>query len=182
MLGALVRRPSRRMKWESEKHEAANFLAMATRLAPAKSSGRRNDLPPANKGVLSQSCGFRYGGAHGGMGDFRGIRAFRSSFHVGKLITQRGDAALRKSVRDGRHERVRDACSGAARARSRRARWAALVTGPRRAGRRRCRSTRTSTMSTFMRGSIEPCEGLRIGRRGRFMHEVHVRFPATRWP
>ena len=39
-------------------------------------------------------------------GKFGRIRPLRALLHIGELITQRGDAALGKSVRDLRHKGV----------------------------------------------------------------------------
>ena len=50
-----------------------------------------------------------------GLGEFGRIRSFGAALHVRKLVAQRGDAALRKALRDGGHELMRHAGAGAVR-------------------------------------------------------------------
>ena len=109
VLSALVRRPPRRMKRESEEHQAANSRQRRCGLRLRSHAATKRFAAGHEGKAREQARCFCDGRADGSLGKLGSVRPLRAPLHIGKLIAKRGDAVLGKSIRDVRHERVRHA-------------------------------------------------------------------------
>src|SRR5439155_22134570 len=109
VLSALLRWLAGWMKRESEKHKAAHSGQTRCRLRLRRHSAAEGFAAGKKSKFGTQLGCFRYRRADCGMSQFRSVRPFRALLHVGKLIPQCGNAALRKPVRGRGHERMRHA-------------------------------------------------------------------------
>ena len=106
MLATLVRRPSRRMQGKAEEGEAADARQGRCGLRLRGHAAAEGLAAGDQRKCRCKLRGCGHGSPNGRMRKFGRVGPPSALFHVRKLITQRGDAALTKLPRDDIHERV----------------------------------------------------------------------------
>ena len=97
VLAALVRRPTCGMQWESEERDAVHSRQWRRRLRLRGHAASEGFAARDERKIRREARRLHNSRADGGLGEFGRVRPLRSALHVRKLITQRGDAALRKA-------------------------------------------------------------------------------------